>query len=128
MWGEDMTDAEIYEVIEGFKNGEQLECVVSNTDKWVSFKPFISELLRYLADDVSVRIKPVPKYRPFETVEEVEPHYGRVVQCDGDSGLLIGAAKCGNELEIYMNGHYFNPKGDSNIKFKDGTPFGVEVK
>lgn len=127
-----MTDAEIYEVIEGFKNGKKLE-IKNSIHEWLSFPTTLSALIYKISRGEEIRVKSTPKYRPFETVEEVlairdkwvcdkdQSIYWRITAIKDNGILSIGidngeatTISCGDAFDIYT--------------FQDGTPFGVEVK
>lgn len=78
----------------------------------------------------SYRIKPEPKYRPFETIEEVEPFFGKKIRFKSNksSCILTGAEyqetcmhlECGSGKAAAW--YVFD-----NATFEDETPVGIKV-
>ena len=84
-----------------------------------------------LNDRIIVRIKQEPKYRPFkdaeECFEEMQKHkpYGWVKDASKmynitiirDDGIIVNTS---------IDGGFYNFKSSLNLKFVDGTPFGIK--
>jgi len=135
-----MTDAEIYEVIEGFKNGKTLETYSCAVGKWtpVSFMNLMALMHSMLTSNIPVRIKPVPKYRPFETVEEALAIRDKWVSDNNKDSRtyyrILAISKIDNNILVGLDDgkdRYLTCKellNEYEFTFEDGTPFGVEVK
>ena len=84
-----------------------------------------------LNDRITVRIKQEPKYRPFkdakECFEEMQKHkpYGWVkdtskmynITIIRDDGIIVNTS---------IDGGLYNFESSLNLKFVDGTPFGIK--
>ena len=120
---------ELLPIIQAFAEGKEIEYYDCNNDFWIKTDtPIWNSKINY-------RIKPEPKYRPFETKEECwnemlkhqpfgwlksikeqeKVHIGRVFEVN--DGVLITLSI--NEGLNY-NSYLFN-----NYTFDDGTPFGI---
>lgn len=74
----------------------------------------------------------VPEYRPFESVEEIEPYFGKVVYHESKllSGVIVGASKSdiGKTLIYIGIDIYYCTDVFEKFKFKDGTPVGIKIE
>ena len=120
---------ELLPIIQAFAEGKEIEYYDCNNDFWIKTDTPIWK------SKINYRIKPEPKYRPFETKEECwnemlkhqpfgwlksikeqeKVHIGRVFEVN--DGVLITLSI--NEGLNY-NSYLFN-----NYTFDDGTPFGI---
>ena len=124
------TTKEMIEVMQAYVRGEQIEFIDSSR-KWKDTTNPIWDWARY-----DYRVKPKPKYVPFETAEEflaAQRKHGEVI-VDKTSGEKSNAY-------VNKNGTVVSTKILSNVwtigclgtiflyyKFEDGTPCGKEVK
>lgn len=120
---------ELWPIIKAFSEGKQIEIkskakgsywdiLEENDMKYIDFKK------------CDLRIKPEPKYRPFkdseECFEEMKKHqpYGWVKDASKmynitiirDDGIIVNTS---------IDGNLYNFESSLNLKFTDGTPFGI---
>ena len=133
---------EFYPILQAFAEGKTIETRRKPTadnngvtkDGWFEFNDWTEmKELEYWVN-VDYRIKPEPKYRPFnnaeECWEEMMKHqpFGWVKLKDTESGyyLLKGIA---SQVVIGFNENPFSyKKVFEDYTFADGTPFGVKVE
>lgn len=113
-------------VIQAFADGKDVETKTSSG--WISI-----ENMSFAGNPDSYRIKPEPKYRPFNNAEEcwqeMQKHqpFGWV-KCkeDGSLGLITLII---SEENIFINGIGCNSERTMRgYTFADGTPFGMKVE
>lgn len=112
---------ELLPVLDAYANGKTIQyCHKYPEPHWEDVKP--DEQLDFRGDVINYRIKPEPKYRPFnnskECWEEMQKHQP------------FGWVKCKNE-DCYMVHIEVNNDFDFKFCFKeyiftDGTPFGIK--
>ena len=130
-----MTVQEIREaakVMEAYANGKKIQ-YLDNNNKWIDiYNPSFDWY------DYAYRIKPEPKYRPFESLEECwnemlkhQPfgwliekvnkkemvHIGRIYDIPNNAFITLSI----DEGHNYSSGHFFR-----TYTFADGTPFGIK--
>lgn len=107
--------------------GKTIQAQNPSGGEWFDVK---IETLRSICEEINYRIKPEPKYRPFETQEECwnemhkHPDFGWVL-CDGVYLHL---------LDVYCDATHTNEQHDGidyddalgELTFTDGTPFGIK--
>ena len=126
---------ELLPVIQAYAEGKTVECKCkgSRFDSWVEANcPSWSVNIKY-------RIKPEPKYRPFNTKEECweemhkHPDFGWVqvnVTCEYEQIVRI-FDYCKTELSFNIansDDDYTSEMMLNSYTFTDGTPFGVKEK
>lgn len=110
---------ELLPVLEAYANGKTIQ-YCNPEYHWEDVKP--GEHLDFSGDVINYRIKPEPKYRPFnnskECWEEMQKHQP------------FGWVKCKNEDRYIV---YVDVNNDCDFKFYfkeyvfiDGTPFGIK--
>lgn len=122
------TAKELLPIIQAFAEGKTIQVRINNDSSWTDLlddKLEISNLYEY-------RIKPEPKYKPFKNQEEcwqeMQKHqpfgwikysnFSCIIQNISLNGITVI-----KEQEI----HYLNfEEYFMNIKFADGTPFGIK--
>ena len=119
---------EILPIIQAFAEGKKIQ-YRNYYDEWMDIKE--NEEVNFISSPSNYRIKPKPKYRPFETKEECwkemhkHPDFGWV-RLKINSSLYHIDTVGGNNL-IYVDNTY---KGFKSIfqsfEFTDGTPFGIK--
>ena len=98
----------------------------SDHDEWVDLK---MDLMCGIAESYKYRIKPEPKYRPFETQEECwqemhkHPDFGWVT--DGYYKSTI-SVKSDSIVVTISSLEYGFGKAYIHFTFADGTPFGIK--
>ena len=108
---------------------QQIECIWSNGD-WVTCNNPIWDWCKYY-----YRIKPEqpkPKYRPFESAEEVmeaiKEHGVWVRTKDGTYTAIINVLEDRLFLGESISSRSYNYMLKENYTFADGTPFGKLIK
>ena len=113
---------EFFPIIKAFAEGKEIECRVE--DKWYKLLEICNE-----TNPQDYRIK--PEYRPFkdakECFEEMQKHkpYGWVkdtskmynITIIRDDGIIVNTS---------IDGGLYNFESSLNLKFVDGTPFGIK--
>lgn len=124
---------ELLPIIQAFVDGKTIEARTDSISKWIETTTPKFDLLH------EYRIKPEPKYRPFETMEEcwqeMQKHqpFGYIYFADENlyhNIIMLAPEKGCNEAYIRI--------GNCTVRgleeafristFADGTPFGVKVK
>ena len=119
------------EVMQAYESGEQIE-FMGCSRKWKDTTDPIWDWVRY-----DYRIKPKPKYVPFDTPEEflaAQRKHGETVRCKIDDELYH--VYVNNSSETILVSHYGHTGSIiTNIvnlfgkyEFSDGTPCGKEVE
>ena len=120
-------------IIQAWVDGKTIQ--VWTNDTWIDeeYPSFFEELSQF-------RIKPEPKYRPFESLEECwsemlkhQPfgwliekvnkkemvHIGRIYDIPNNAFITLSI----DEGHNYSSGHFFR-----TYTFADGTPFGIKLE
>ena len=116
---------ELLPIIQAFAEGKTIEC--SNQDKqWVKIDyPIWTNNCKY-------RIKPEPKYKPFNTKEECwnemlkHQPFGWVKEISSGILYLINSI-LDSGIAIMEDVDIFE-EAINSYEFKDGTPFGIKEK
>ena len=112
---------EFFPIIKAFAEGKEIECRVE--DKWYKLLEICNE-----TNPQDYRIK--PEYRPFkdaeECFEEIKKHqpFGWIkdtskmynITIIRDDGIIVNTS---------IDSNWFNFESSLNLKFVDGTPFGI---
>ena len=116
-------------IIKAYEDGKSIEQKRYDKTKWES----IVYIDNYSFDFVSneYRIKPVPKYRPYESVDEAfneaEKH-GFWIKCKNKESLCtihdFGVGICG---DLYINGYDALKFLNDFVWFDDGSHCGVKI-
>lgn len=126
---------EFYPFLQAFAKGEAIECrtkpsAVEGSDipnDWTEMKE-----IEYW-NNTEYRIKPKPKYRPFENAkecwQEMQKHqpFGWIKGKEGEHHSLITSI-IADEEEVYINGisGFVLDEIMEHYTFADGFPFGVK--
>lgn len=130
-----MTHDKIIEVVKAHKEGRVIEVfskTMSGVEKWSKHNVCLSCLMADIARGKDFRIKPEPKYRPYQTADEVP--VGRVVITEtGGKFLIVRAVElthpAHSRLEVTIGIANYTPKNClDRFKFEDGLPCGILVK
>lgn len=117
---------ELLPIMQAFAEGKKIEIKVGNSN-WKE----TDEVYCGHNNDYAYRIKQEHKYRPFvtnkECLQEMLKHqpFGWV-QEDVDYCNIIHIGRYGVNLNIGIGNDYRNYKKAFNLKFIDGTPFGIK--
>lgn len=117
-----MTKEKITELLNAFGTGIEFE--VKLEDNWSTLEKDINlrEFMAYLRD-YEVRIKAKPEYVPWETVEEVLPHMGKVIKRKDilfyETIYFMGPTSDGLTIQGWSAKKFFE-----TYKFVDGAPCG----
>ena len=119
-------------IIQAFAEGKVIQCKSCITNEW---RDFDEPAFNGLPDNY--RIKPEPKYRPFESQEECwqemhkHPDFGWIKgKVTGEYKQVIRVFGC--KTELIFNISYNSPADYSpemmfdSYTFTDGTPFGIK--
>ena len=122
---------ELLPIIQAIAEGKTIQCKW-NDGTWVDInKEDFDNLLRLMKYQQDLRIKPESKYRPFvtnkECLEEMLKHqpFGWVKE-DVDYCDIVHIGRYGINLNTGVGNDYYNYKKAFNLKFIDGTPFGIK--
>ena len=124
------TTKEMIDVMQAYERGERIECL-NEFGEWESYG---TPTWDWFHKDY--RVKPKPKYVPFETAEEflaAQRKHGEIVRCKLDDELYHAYIDSRNETILVS--HYGHTGSIiTNIvnmfdkyEFADGTPCGKEV-
>ena len=120
---------ELWPIIKAFAEGKQIE--IKSKAKGSYWDILEENDMQYIDfKKCDLRIKPEPKYRPFkdakECFEEMQKHkpYGWVKDASKmynitiirDDGIIVNTS---------IDGGLYNFESSLNLKFADGTPFGI---
>lgn len=115
--------AELYSAV---ANGKTIQVLISSGE-WKDVK--INELT-CISENISFRIKPEPKYRPFKTQEECwnemlkHQPFGWVKEISSGILYLINSI-LDSGIAIMEDVDIFE-EAINSYEFKDGTPFGIK--
>lgn len=121
---------ELLPIIQAFAEGKTIQYFCeSENQHWIDIEP--NENIDFSNDTSRYRIKPEPKYRPFNNVEEC----WQEMQKHQPLGWIKDTSTIYNIINIQKTGvfiydgianrylHFINA---FNLKFADGTPFGIK--
>ena len=117
------TTAEKIKVMQAFEDGKAVEGKVC-----IAGQPWVNLCEEPMWDwrTQDYRLKPQPKYRPFETIEEVEAVFGKVAREGGKGSICISSCRFDRTGCLRIHGiHACVFLERFTI---DGHPAGVEVK
>lgn len=118
-------------IIQAFSEGKTIQSrsITSETPLWWDDNNPTFEI-----DDFDYRIKPDPKYRPFnnarECWEEMQKHqpFGWVKDMDGSKFMIETVLYSDGSVYISDEGTCYFSEMFENYVFADGTPFGVKIE
>lgn len=108
-------------ILQAFADGKEIEC--REEDKWYKVLEICNE-----TNPQDYRIKPEPKYRPFNDAEECwqellkHQPFGWVK--DKDKGFRLNIVGLNQKRAFTQVGHNYDQALDE-FTFADGTPFGI---
>ena len=120
---------ELLPIIKAFAEGKEIQYRTC-PDKWVDIEE--NERVNFTSPPSDYRIKPKPKYRPFKTKEECwdemhkHPDFGWVKFCNS---ICFIQNISFNKITVISDEEICSTSfegGFTNMKFADGTPFGIK--
>ena len=116
-------------IIKAYEDGKSIERRAFFTSEWKSIDNINNYQFNFA--EYEYRIKPVPKYRPYESVEEAfneaEKH-GFWIKCKNKESLCtihdFGVGICG---DLYINGYDALKFLNDFVWHDDGSPCGVKI-
>lgn len=120
---------ELLPIIKAFAEGKTIQYYTNLIPHWVNIDP--NESVNFSDYPSNYRIKPEPTYRPFKDKEEcwkeMQKHkpFGWVKDISSIQSII----HINNDGIIANNGvanSYYTFKKSFNLKFADGTPFGIK--
>ena len=122
---------ELLPIIQAFAEGKEIECRTKGfKEKWKK----VTDIPLLSLKSFECRIKPEPKYRPFNNAEEcwreMQKHkpFGWLKDKKDGYYALVTAIDNGNDSQMSINGNtdwQFSSIIDF-YTFADGTPFGIK--
>ena len=116
-------------IMKAYEDGKSIERRAFFTSEWKSIDNINNYQFNF--SEYEYRIKPVPKYRPYESVDEAfneaEKH-GFWIKCKNKEYLCafhdFGVGICG---DMYINGYDALKFLNDFVWFDDGSPCGVKI-
>ena len=116
-------------IIKAYEDGKSIERRAFFTSEWKSIDNINNYQFNFA--EYEYRIKTVPKYRPYESVEEAfneaEKH-GFWIKCKNKESLCtihdFGVGICG---DLYINGYDALKFLNDFVWHEDGSPCGVKI-
>ena len=127
---------EFYPIMQAFAEGKAIECrtrVWELNKGWKYSTTWKETKELKFQDTYEYRIKPEPKYRPFnnaeECWEEMQKHqpFGWIKDRDGDK-TFIGSINSDNSIFTCSSEILFLKEIFEDFTFIDGIPFGIKEK
>ena len=118
---------ELLPVLEAYANGKTIQ-YCNQEYHWEDVKP--DEQLDFKGDVINYRIKPEPKYRPFnspeECWEEMQKHQPFGWVKNEQMKFNIVCIRPNGTVRTVINNSWYSFKDSFRLKFIDGTPFGIK--
>ena len=123
---------ELLPIIQAYAEGKDIEMLTADNE-WIK-----ATFPNFTLNPRFYRIKPEPKYRPFETKEECwnemlnHQPFGWVISKNSGSYVSLGSiTQHNNNVEITFSTnegeHFSTERLFNNYTFADGTPFGSKL-
>ena len=116
-------------IIKAYEDGKSIERRAFFTSEWKSIDNINNYQFNFA--EYEYRIKPVPKYRPYESVDEAfneAKKHGFWIKCKNKESLCtihdFGVGICG---DLYINGYDALKFLNDFVWFDDGSPCGVKI-
>ncbi len=115
-------------IIQAFSEGKTIQsrCITGETSLWWDDNNPTFEV-----DDFDYRIKPEPKYRPFNNAEEcwneMQKHqpFGWILDRYGEIYNIAKVRTSSITICLAVGFEFYNYEEASEFTFADGTPFGI---
>ena len=116
-------------IIKAYEDGKTIEQKRIDGTEWKSLEYVENYPFDFIANEY--RIKPVPKYRPYESVDEAfndAKKHGFWVKCKNKESLCVihdfGVGICG---DVYLNGYDALKFMNDFVWNDDGSPCGMKI-
>ena len=116
-------------IMKAYENGKTIEVKRYDETKWKSLD--YVENYKFNFSCYEYRIKPVPKYRPYKSVEEAfnEAKKHEFWTKEISTGFIINVGAFGENFEdIYINGYNQNNFLDKFVWADDNSPCGIKIE
>ena len=122
---------ELLPIIQAFAEGRPIQCKLKDC-KTANWNDITEDYHAFLPLSLQYRIKPEPKYRPFQNAEECweemhkHPDFGWVKFCNS---ICFIQNISFNKITVISDEEICSTSfegGFINMKFADGTPFGIK--
>ena len=116
-------------IIKAYEDGKSIERRALFTSEWKSIDNINNYQFNFA--EYEYRIKPVPKYRPYESVKEAfqaAKEHGFWIKCKNKESLCtIHDFGCGICADVYINGYDALKFLNDFVWLDDGSPCGVKI-
>ena len=116
-------------IIKAYEDGKTIERRAFFTSEWKSIDNI--ENYQFNFSEYEYRIKPVPKYRPYESVDEAfkeaEKHGFWVKSKDKHSLFFIDSFEAAGNGDIYIGHCHVGAFIEKFVWFDDCSPCGVKI-
>ena len=116
-------------IIKAFEDGKTIEVKRYDETKWESIDNINNYQFNFA--EYEYRIKPVPKYRPYESVDEAfkeaEKHGFWVKSKDKHSLFFIDSFEAAGNGDIYVGHCHVGAFIEKFIWFDDCSPCGIKI-
>ena len=117
-------------IIKAYEDGKTIERRAFFTSEWKSIDNI--ENYQFNFSEYEYRIKPVPKYRPYESVDEAfneaEKHGFWVKSKDKHSLFFIDIFEAAGNGDIYVSHCHVGAFVEKFVWFDDCSPCGVKIE
>ncbi len=116
-------------IMKAYEDGKTIEVKRYDETKWKSLD--YVENYKFNFSCYEYRIKPVPKYRPYKSVEEAfnEAKKHEFWTKEISTGFIINVGAFGENFEdIYINGYNQNNFLDKFVWADDNSPCGIKIE
>ena len=116
-------------IMKAYEDGKTIEVKRYDETKWKSLD--YVENYKFNFSCYEYRIKPVPKYRPYKSVEEAfnEAKKHEFWTKEISTGFIINVGTFGENFEdIYINGYNQNNFLDKFVWADDNSPCGIKIE
>ena len=124
-----MKVSEQIEIIKAYEDGKTIERRAFVTSEWKSIDNI--ENYQFNFSEYEYRIKPIPKYRPYESVDEAfkeaEKHGFWVKSKDKHSLFFTDSFEAAGNGDIYVGHCHVGAFIEKFIWFDDCSPCGVKI-
>ena len=116
-------------IMKAYEDGKTIEQKRFDRTEWESI--VYDENFQFNFSEYEYRIKPVPKYRPYESVDEAfneaEKHGFWVKSKDKHSLFFIDSFEAAGNGDIYISHCHVDAFIEKFIWLDDGSPCGVKI-
>lgn len=115
-------------IMKAYEDGKTIERRAFFTSEWKSI--YNIENYQFNFSEYEYRIKPVPKYRPYESVEEAfaeAKKHGFWVKNKSNNLRMIEIIECAESGKLYIGGINASEYLNNFVWLDDGSPCGVKI-